>query len=108
MEKQDITEENESSGTSSLEIGPVRLSETAWEEARRRAKVIQSLLKTSKISEKKRQTTANELGISKRTLSRLIERYKASGKLLSALAPIGGKLAIHISMGLLNVSLVLS
>ncbi|BBH54639.1 Mu transposase C-terminal domain-containing protein [Fluviispira sanaruensis] len=87
MENQDITEENESSGTSSLEIGPVRLSEPAWEEARRRAKVIQSLLKISKISEKKRQTAANELGISKRTLSRLIERYKVSGKLLSSLAP---------------------
>ncbi|WGL59426.1 DDE-type integrase/transposase/recombinase [Pigmentibacter sp. JX0631] len=87
MEKQDVTEENENSGTSSLAIGPVRLSEPAWEEARCRARIIQSLLKIPKISEKKRQAAANELGISKRTLSRLIKRYKASGNLLSALAP---------------------
>ena len=81
MEKKDITEENEYSGTSSLEIRQVRLSESAWEEDRHRARIIQSLLKIPKTSEKKKQAAANELGISKRTLSRFIELYKASGEL---------------------------
>jgi putative transposase len=87
MEKQDLTKEKTDLKTSSLEIGPVRLSDSAWAEAQRRAKVIQPLLNISKLTDKKRQSAAKDLGISKRTLSRLLERFKASGGLLTSLAP---------------------
>ncbi len=87
MEKSTTYEENQHEMTSSLEIGPVRLSDKAWEEARRRAKIIQPLLKESKITEKEAQDAAKQLGVSTRTVFRMLERYKTSGELLSALAP---------------------
>ena len=87
MEKQSVSNENEVSMSSSLEIGPVRLSEEAWEEARRRLKTLQPIFDKSKYSRKDIQLAAKDLSVSERTIFRMIERYNESGGLLSSLAP---------------------
>ncbi len=88
MEKQRISKDDEeASMSSSLEIGPVRLSDEAWEEARRRMKILQPIFDKSKYSRKDIQLAAQTLGFSERTIFRMIERYNESGGLLSSLAP---------------------
>ena len=62
----------------------VRLSASAWDDAKRRAAVIAPLAATRVVPAPLAQEAADALGLSRRTIYTLIERYRASGGMLSA------------------------
>jgi len=76
------------------EQGTVRLSEAAWQEARRREAVIRPLAAMALIPAAVADDAAATLGLSQRSIYALARGYRASGRLLTSLArrpPSGGR-----------------
>lgn len=65
----------------------VRLSSSAWDEAKRRKAVIAPLAAQPAVPDSLACEAAEALHLSRRTIYTLIERYRASGGILSSLAP---------------------
>lgn len=82
-----ISMENESSSTPLIEHGTVRLPDTLWQEAERRAALIRPLAAMPFVSAMLAQDVAMELSLSQRTVYRLIQRFRESGGLLTSLTP---------------------
>jgi putative transposase len=81
---QDLIEEN----------GTIRLSDAVWAEARRRADVIRTIAAQENVAAIVAAEAAQKLGLSERTIYRLVRRWRESGGSLPALvptSPIGGK-----------------
>ncbi len=70
------------------ERGALCLSEPLWEEAKRRAAVIVPLVEQKTVAVALAAEAADALGVSTRTVYALIRRYRESGGLLSAFAPV--------------------
>jgi putative transposase len=70
------------------ERGALCLSEPLWEEAKRRAAVIVPLMEQKTVAVALAAEAADALGVSTRTVYALIRRYRESGGLLSAFAPV--------------------
>ena len=64
-----------------------QLSEKAWEIGKKRHQVLEPLLKLSEIPKSKIQEVCKELGLSSRTIFRLIKRYKDAGGTIISLVP---------------------
>jgi putative transposase len=81
----------------------VHLSSSAWDEAKRREAVIAPLAAQAVVPDHLACEAAEALHLSRRTIYTLIERYRASGGMLSALAPhppTGGRGKGRLSPGL--------
>ena len=74
MEKQDLTKEKTDLRHPLWKLVPIRLSDSAWAEAQRRAKIIQPLLNISKLTDKK-QSAAKDLGISETHFIKIIGTF---------------------------------
>lgn len=76
------------------ERGTVRLSEAAWQEARRREAAIRPLAAMAVVPAALADAAAMSLGLSQRSIYAMVRRYRVSGGLLTSLArrpPSGGK-----------------
>ena len=69
------------------EHGLLSLSAAAWEEAKRRALVIAPLADLAGVPTATALAAAEQLGLSPRSVYTLLQRYRTSGRLVSALAP---------------------
>ena len=69
------------------EHGLLSLSAAAWEEAKRRALVIAPLAALAVVPAATALAAAEQLGLSLRSVYTLLQRYRTSGVLVSALAP---------------------
>jgi len=69
------------------EHGLLSLSAAAWEEAKRRALVIAPLADLAVVPTATALAAAEQLGLSPRSVYTLLQRYRTSGGLVSALAP---------------------
>jgi len=69
------------------EHGLLSLSAAAWEEAKRRALVIAPLAALAVVPTATALAAAEQLGLSPRSVYTLLQRYRTSGGLVSALAP---------------------
>ena len=82
-----VSMENESTSAPLIERGTARLPDKLWQEAERRAALIRPLAIIPIIPAMLAQDVAMKLSISQRTVYRLIQRFRASGGLLTSLAP---------------------
>lgn len=69
------------------ESGALTLSDAAWDEARRRAAVIGPLCDSNTITQQAAYQAATALGISIRTVYRMVSAWRRSGASVAALAP---------------------
>jgi len=69
------------------ESGALTLSDAAWEEARRRAKIIGPLSACDTVPSTIATAAGDQLGLSSRTVYSLIRRYRESGGSVVSLAP---------------------
>lgn len=83
-----------------VEHGLVSMSEEAWREARRRATVIGPLTAAESVSHEAADRAGQELGLSRRQVYTLVQRYRQGSGLVSDLAPArssGGRGAGRLS-----------
>jgi putative transposase len=69
-----------------MECGTARLSDKEWKEAERRASVIRPLAEMETVTTAMADEAAAKLNVSQRTVYTLIQRFRASGGLLTVLA----------------------
>lgn len=78
---------NECNSFPLVDGGVVHLPDKIWQEAERRAAMIRPLVTMSAVPATLAREVAIKLSISERTVYRLIQRFRQSGGLLTALAP---------------------
>jgi len=69
------------------ENGTMRLSDSAWEEARRRAMVIASIAVQEDVPRIVATEAAQQLGLSVRTIYRFVQCWRQSGGSVTCMAP---------------------
>ena len=76
------------------ETGALTLGDAKWQEARRRALIIQPLADASIVSQRAAEEAARQLGLSARTVYTLVRTWRLSGSSVPALVsikPSGGR-----------------